>query len=95
MRLPGMQNNIQRRVRQQLAIQGINLTDNYQDGQLESNKNITSDRYPYFATDDKLSIVNTGVPDGSNVISMFAWEKLFVVSDEPSAKGGYKCYYAG
>lgn len=80
--------------RQQIQLQGINLTENYAIGEMESCGNITSDHFPYIQTADRKQIVSTGIPEGYQPISIFAWEKLFVVSDEPH-EGGYKCYYGG
>ena len=80
---------------QQVQIQGINLTDNYQNGQLESSRNISANRFPYISTTDEPVDVEITIPEGYQPVSMFAWEKLFIVSDEPSGGGGYKCYYDG
>ena len=85
---------IKRTQRQQIQLQGINLTDNYDAGEMESCKGITSDHYPYIATRKQPQVIDTGIPDGYQPVSMFAWENLFVVSDEPH-DGGYKCYYGG
>lgn len=93
MRYPEIRTRIKRSASQQLQIRGINLTDNYDNGQLESSKNITSDHFPYIATTDQLQLVETAIASGYQPVSMFAWEKLFVVSDEPSESGGYKCFY--
>jgi len=93
MRLPNINTRIQRTSAQQMQIQGINLTEDYNPGQMESSHGISANKYPYITTADQIRQIETGIPDGYQPISMFAWEKLFVVSDEPSAKGGYKCYY--
>lgn len=86
---------IKQKKAQQMQILGINRTDNYADGQMESCKNITSDRFPYIATADQMELINTGVPVGFNAVSIYPAEKLFVVSDVPAMDGGYKCYYGG
>ena len=83
MKYPNIQTQIRRRQAQELQLLGINLTDNYKDGQLLSSKNISSNRYPYITTADQLEIQPTGIPAGFSAISMFAWEKLFVVSNVP------------
>lgn len=81
---------------QALQLRGINLTDNYADGQLESSNNIGTSRFPYISTVDRMEEVQTGITDGYHAVSMFGWEELFVVSSEPNADGtGYKCYYGG
>ena len=95
MKYPDVNVKMNRRQTQALEIQGINLTDNYRDGQLESCKGISTDRYPYITTRSKKELIDTGISDGYEPISIFAWEKLFVVSNEPSDNGGYKCYYGG
>jgi len=81
--------------RQALQMQGINLTDNYADGQMQSCYGISTARFPYITTSQKLVPIETGITEGYHAISMYTWdEKLFVVSDEPADGGGYKCYYA-
>lgn len=95
MKYPDIRTGIKHHAAQQLQIQGINLTDDYNIGQLESARNITSDRYPYISTSDQLQPVDTGIAPEFEPISMFAWEKLFVVSNEPSDEEGYKCFYGG
>lgn len=92
---PEIKANVPRRQTQELKMLGINLTDQYTDGQLESCRNISTRRYPYITTAEQRQLIDTGVPTGYQPISIFAWEKLFVVSDEPSTDGGYKCYYGG
>ena len=79
---------------QAVRMQGINLTDQYADGQLEACKGIDTSRFPYITTTDELEAIDTQLPEGVNPVSMFAWEKLFIVTDEPGEKG-YKCYYGG
>lgn len=85
------------KVDQALKIKGINLTDNYGDGQLESCNGISTARYPYITTSDKpLDVTDDYVPEGENVISIFAWEGIFAMTDSASEKtAGYKCYYNG
>lgn len=95
MRYPAVGNQIQKFRSQQLQMQGINLTDNYREGQLEASKGIVTDRYPYITTADRMQPVEAGIPSGYHPVSLFAWERLFVVSDEPGNNGGYKCYYGG
>lgn len=92
---PQTRANVKHRSAQSLQMRGINLTDNYAEGQLEESKGISTNRFPYITTTDELQPVDTGIPSGYQPVSMFAWEKLFVVSDEPSTDGGYKCYYGG
>lgn len=87
--------NIQKRSSQSLQMKGINLTDNYADGQLESCSGINTDRFPYITTSPALQEIDAGIATGHQAVSMFAWEKLFVVSDEPGDYGGYKCFYGG
>lgn len=86
---------VKKRSSQSLQMRGINLTDAYTDGQLESCRGISSERFPYITTADKLTPVETGIPSGYHAVSMYAWDKLFVVSNEQSESGGYKCYYGG
>ena len=86
---------VKKRSNQKLQMQGINLTDNYADGQMESSKGISTDRFPYITTQQRLVPIDAGIPEGYHAVSIFSWEKLFVVTDEPSEDGGYKCYYGG
>jgi hypothetical protein len=95
MQYPRTNTRLQRRQSQSLQIMGINKTDNYVSGQLESSKGITADNYPYISTSGRKIPVDLGLPSGATPISIYAWEKLFVVTDEPSETGGYKCYYGG
>lgn len=92
---PQIKTNVKHRSAQSLQMRGINLTDNYSDGQLESSTNVSTARFPYITTADQLQAVDTSIPTGYQPVSMFAWENLFVVSDEPGSSGGYKCYYGG
>ena len=86
---------IKKRSSQSLQMKGINLTDAYGDGQMESSKGISTARYPYITTTKKLEHVDTGITEGFHAVSMYPWEKLFVVTDEPTDEGGYKCFYGG
>lgn len=95
MRYPEMNIKLNKRQTQALEIQGINLTDDYRDGQLETCKGISTDRYPYITTRQARELVDSGIPQEYQPVSIFAWEKLFVVSNEPADNGGYKCYYGG
>lgn len=92
---PQIKTKVKHRSAQDMQMRGINLTDNYGDGQLESSMNISTARFPYITTADQLQAVDTGISEGYQPVSMFAWEKLFIVSDEPGSNGGYKCYYGG
>jgi len=93
---PEIRTPVQKHKSQELQMQGINLTDNYTDGQMESSKGINTDRFPYITTDDQPEETYTGISEGYKPISMFAWEKLFVVSNEPNdSETGFKCYYGG
>jgi len=85
---------VKQRLAQEVRLEGINLTDNYSSGQMESCKGITSDRYPYIATDEQPEEVEQGIADGYQAVAIFGWEKLFVVSNEPG-ENGYKCFYNG
>lgn len=93
--LPPIQTRINKRTDQSAQMQGINLTDAYADWQMESCKGISTRRYPYITTADKLTPVDVGISEGFHAVSMYPWEKLFVVTDEPSEDGGYKCFYGG
>lgn len=84
MNYPQINVNIQRKRDQDTRMMGINLTDEYQIGQMESCSNVSSKRYPYITTADKLMEVETGITEGFKPVSMYAWEKLFVVSNEPT-----------
>lgn len=92
---PQVKQDVKHHKTQEMQMRGINLTDNYADGQMESCRGISTDRYPYITTAQELQLVDAGVPEGYHAVSMFAWEKLFVVTDEPSDKDGFKCYYGG
>lgn len=92
---PNIKPTVKHYKNQSMQMQGINLTDNYRDGQLESCKGISTKRFPYITTADQLQEVDAGITPGYDAVSMFAWEKLFVVSDEPGNYGGYKCFYGG
>ena len=92
---PQTRANVKRRAAQSMQMRGINLTDNHQDGQLERSKGISTSRFPYVTTTEELQPVDTGISSGYQPVSMYAWEKLFVVSDEPGDNGGYKCFYGG
>lgn len=95
MRLTPLQTRIPKTQRQQLAIGGINLSDNFKEGQMWSSYGITTDNYPFIGTQDEpVPVTISGISEGYKPISMFAWEELFVVTDEPH-NGGYKCYYGG
>lgn len=91
---PQIKTNIARRQNQELQIRGLNRTNAYVSGELESCKNITSAKFPYIETCDNLEAVSTGVSSGYKPVSVYAWEKLFVVSNRP-VTGGYACYYGG
>ena len=95
MNYPQIKTNIKHRATQSMQMRGINLTDNHQDGQLEKSKGISTARFPYVTTTEELQPVDTGIASGYQPVSMYAWEKLFVVSDEPGESGGYKCFYGG
>lgn len=95
MNLPDIRVQVPRASSQELQLTGINLTDNYANGQMQSSHGISTNRFPYITTADNLQIVDTGISEGYQPVSMFPWEQLFVVSDEPSEQGGYKCYYGG
>ena len=86
---------IKKRSTQKLQMQGINLTDAYADGQIESMRGISTQRFPYVTTADKLKPIDVGVPEGYHAVSIFPWEQIFVVTDEPSETDGFKCYYGG
>lgn len=92
---PQIKTKVKHRSAQAMQMRGINLTDNYGDGQLEKSKNISTARFPYVTTTEELQPVDTGISSGYQPVSMYAWEKLFVVSDEPGESGGYKCFYGG
>ena len=94
MRLAPLRQNIPKTERQNVQMRGINLTDHYVDGEMESCFGISSDRYPYITTQEQPTEVSVPVSTGYKPISMFAWEQLFVVTDEPH-EGGYKCFYGG
>lgn len=99
MTLPQIAKNIQKRTRQSLQMLGINLTDNYTIGELDKCNNISTDRYPYITTAQRKKLYYLPISEGYKPISMYAWEKLFVVTDEPAnpdvENSGYKCYYGG
>lgn len=97
MKYTSVTNTSSAKTNQDLKILGINLTDSYADGQMESCNGITVDRYPYISTSNEpLDITSEYVPDGVNPISIFAWEGIFVVTDSKSeTTDGYKCYYNG
>lgn len=88
-----IKNTIQRRTRQQIQMLGINLSDNYTDGQLEDCNNICADRFPYITTQKNL--VEQNLSGGYGVLSMFAWEEMFVVTDHYVNGQGYACFYGG
>ena len=60
---PQIKTKVKHRSAQAMQMRGINLTDNYGDGQLESSKNISTARFPYITTADQLQAVDTGIPD--------------------------------
>ena len=95
MNYPQIKTNIKRRSTQAMQMKGINLTDTYGDGQMESSKGIGTDRYPYISTVQNLKEINAGVSEGYQAVSMYPWERLFVVSNEPGSNGGFKCFYGG
>ena len=61
--------------REILAIGGLNLSDNVQDGDMTDCRNLSSHRYPYFATRNKRSKLAAY----SGATALTAWEKLVVV----------------
>lgn len=97
MKYTSVPNTSSPKTNQDLKIRGVNLTDNYIDGQMESCKGISTDKYPYISTmQKKIDVTSLYIPDGENPISIFPWEKLFVVTDTVSSNtDGYKCYYGG
>ena len=94
MAFPQINNRIQKRSAQQMQLQGINLTDAYEAGQLESSNGICTDRFPYITTSQKLVPVETGIAEGYHAVSMYPWNDLVVISDEPG-ETGYKIFYGG
>ena len=86
---------IKKRTTQTLQMRGINLTDAYADGQMESCDGISTNRFPYITTADKLKAIDAGVPEGYHAVSIYPWDKLFVVTDKPAEHGGFECYYGG
>ena len=61
--------------REVLAIGGLNLSDNTQDGDLADCRNLSSHRFPYFTTRNKRSKLTAY----SGATALTAWEKLVVV----------------
>lgn len=58
-----------------MEIRGLNLSDNTQSGDLADCKNLSSRRYPYFAT----RRARSKLTDYSEVTALTAWEKLVAV----------------
>ena len=77
---------IQRRKQQTQIVQinGINLSENYYEGSMADCKNISSRRYPFFATRKG----REKVEDYDDVTAITAWNGLVVVS-------GTDLYYKG
>jgi hypothetical protein len=70
MRMPRIPQNIQIRDSETLAIRGLNLTENFTDGDLEYVKNISTDHYPYFEPIRKDDPIETAAtPD-----DVFYWD---------------------
>lgn len=75
--IPKLPQNIQVRDSETMAIRGLNLTDNFADGDLESVLNISTDSYPYFEPVRNADRINTAeTPD-----EVFYWDgKMFYLS---------------
>ena len=82
--LPRMVSDIPEKSNAIVAMQGLNLSDNYRDGALEDSLNMSARRYPYFTTKRPREKV-TGY---SSCTALFAWNGLVAVM-------GTKLYYNG
>lgn len=94
---------IQRKNRQQLRMLGINRTDNYTDGELIDCTGISTDRYPYITTVQAMEEIPAPVVnplhENVHILSVFAWEKLFMITDElvegAESEERFPCWYGG
>lgn len=77
MRLPQLPYAAQKRQGQILSFRGLNLTDNYQVGNVADCLNITTDRYPYVSTRNGRDLI-----DGSKSVAITNWNKLIRVSND-------------
>ena len=75
MSYPDLPNNIRKYQSEVVAIRGLNLSDNTQDGDLCETRNISCRRYPYFAT----RRARSKLTPYANATAITAWEKLVVV----------------
>lgn len=79
--LPQVQKNVTKRSRQSLRALGINYTDDYRDGELESCNGISTKRYPYISTSGLIQEIDssyfhgtTDVWDGLQIKDMYAMD---------------------
>lgn len=82
--LPRLPYDLPRTEREILALQGVNYSDNHQDGDLAACENLSTRRYPYIST--RRARTHLGQYDGATALT--AWEKLVVVK-------GTTLYYDG
>lgn len=75
MSYPDLPNNIRKYQSEVVAIRGLNLSDNTQDGDLCETRNISCRRYPYFST----RRARSKLTPYANATAITAWEKLVVV----------------
>ncbi len=75
MSYPDLPNNIRKYQSEVVAIRGLNLSDNTQDGDLCETRNISCRRYPYFST----RRARSKLAPYAGVTAITAWEKLVAV----------------
>ena len=75
MSYPDLPNNIRKYQSEVVAIRGLNLSDNTQDGDLCETHNLSCRRFPYFAT----RRARSKLAPYADVTAITAWEKLVAV----------------
>lgn len=82
--LPQVTKNVTKRARQALRIAGINYTDNYKDGELESCTGISTRRYPYITTTGKIEeITSSYFTDLPDVWTGLEIKDMYAMDDQP------------
>lgn len=76
---PKMPAEIPERSNAIVAMQGLNLSDNYRDGALEDSHNISMRRFPYFTTRNGRTVYGI-----ENCETLFVWDDLVYVTNNNS-----------
>lgn len=83
-RLPQVQKNVTKRTRQALSALGINYTDDYRDGELQSCTGISTRRYPYITTTGKIEQIDSSYFSGAaDVWTGLEIKDMYAMDDQP------------